>query len=193
MSNPDSSHLTALLRDSLQNGRQPYLTVTSNSMAPLIRAGDRIIITAAGANLQPGDILTFETSSGLLTHRFWGFLPGNGREQPQFITRGDKPLWFDPPLEPAHLVGRVCARQRGERLLDLEKGRGRWLNHHLAWLAAFENRGIINRALLNGGVIVHPQKRDIHVGKRLIHWALYSWAVGVTAVVDLIGKLSVTG
>jgi signal peptidase I len=193
MSKPDTDHLAALLRDSLQNGRQPQLTVTSNSMAPLIRAGDLIVIAAAGANLQPGDIITFENSSGLLTHRFWGFLSGNDHDRPLLITRGDKPLWFDPPLEPANVVGRICARQRGKQMLNLETGRGKWLNHHLAWLAAFENRGIISKVLLNGDAMVQPQKTDIPLGKRLVHWALYSWAVAVTAVIDLVCKLSIIG
>lgn len=177
---PQGHQLAELLQQSLQNNRQAMLTVTSNSMAPLIRRGDEVLIVAI-ERPSAGDIITFTTKSGLLTHRFWGFLQ---KEEGDFLlTRGDKPLLFDSPTPATNILGLVVKRQRHGRWLHLKQGRGRWLNQHLARLAAFDNRIIL------GGVI-SPVQIQVRAGKHPawwrqgIHWALYTWARVVTAVVS---------
>ncbi|MCL4267410.1 MAG: hypothetical protein KJ069_29805 [Anaerolineae bacterium] len=175
MNQPDPQELTALLQKSLQDGRQATLTVTSNSMSPLIRRGDQVMIAALTRPLLPGDIITFRTESGLLTHRFWGYVPDE--EPPLLITRGDKPMVFDPPTPAANVVGQVIMRQRHGRWLHLGQGNGLWLNRHLCRLAASDNWGLM------GGT--PPQTA---AGFRRtwwwmgVHWVLQTWARLVTAV-----------
>ncbi len=182
MQHPDPRQLTALLRESLQNGRPTRITVTSNSMSPLLQAGDEIIIiTTATEQLQPGDIITMATHTGLLTHRFWGLSAAGG--QTWLITRGDKPLWFDLPTPTADLLGRVIARQRDGRLLDLEAGGGRWLDSHLARLAAIENRIIAS---------ANPSEK-VALWKRGIHRMIYTWTKGLTAVTNTLVSKGISG
>ncbi len=173
---PETDQLATLLQAGLQDGRQATLTVTSNSMSPLIRRGDQVWIVAASRPLQPGDIITFRSADGLLTHRFGGYVPGVGPLL--MITRGDKPVLFDAPTQAANLVGQVIGRQRHGRWLHLLHGRGLWLNRHLAHLAVVDNR------VLAGGRPL-PQMAGLRPARwrQGVHWLLQLWATTVTAVV----------
>ena len=141
------THLSAplladMLKESMARGLTPNLTLTSNSMSPLLRAGDQVQIEAADpATLQIGDIVTLvdrDNGAQLLTHRVWGMRAHAG--EVELVTRGDRPLLFDAPL-PAHkLVGRVTARRRGAGRLALRAGMGQRLNQFLARLAGAELR-----------------------------------------------------
>lgn len=127
--------LAELLRESLANGRQPLLTITSNSMAPLLRKGDQIILAGTHhTQLKPGDIITIENAQSLLTHRYWH------HQKQHLITRGDRPLHFDPPIPIENLIGHVITRKRDQKALNLDVGLGKWLNKHLIWLAKLENK-----------------------------------------------------
>lgn len=137
MAELDPPLLAALLRDALRQGKEPMLTVTSDSMAPLIRRGDQIRLAAAApTDLQPGDIIVIGGRHELLTHRYWGRL-GDGPDAP-LLTRGDRPRDYDPPAPVDQLVGRVVARRRAQRVLPLCSGAGEWLNGRLARLAALD-------------------------------------------------------
>lgn len=179
---PSGNQLAQLIQESLRNGRQATLAVTSNSMAPLIRRGDDVLIVSV-ERPSPGDIITFTTETGLLTHRFWGILQ---KEEGAFmLTRGDKPLFFDPLTPATNLLGLIVGRQRHGRWLNLQEGRGQWLNHHLKRLAALDNRILLGRDSF-------PLRAE-PIGstkptwwQQAMHWALYSWARVVTAVVNQI-------
>lgn len=174
MNQTDVKQTADLLRQGLQNGRYATLTVTSNSMAPLIQKGDEVCIVATAASrLQPGDIITMETPSGLLTHRFWRLAAG-GSEQ-RLYTRGSKPVAFDPPYAATTLVGRVFARQRHGKQLNLDSGWGGWLNRRLRQWNAWENRLIV-------GAPAASMKRSFW--RRVVKQSLYVWAVVLTAVIN---------
>jgi hypothetical protein len=136
---PHPHTIAALLRQALAEGNQPRLTITSNSMAPLLRRGDVVrLASTKAASLRPGDVIVLVTPENLLTHRYWGNI-ADGRGI-WLITRGDRPLGFDRPTMAQDLVGKVIARHRGERELSLTGGRGERLNQRLARLAARESR-----------------------------------------------------
>lgn len=154
-----------MLRQSLADGQRPFLTISSDSMTPLLRTGDQVGLEAVASNqLQIGDIITLEQGDHLLTHRFWG-LDGNGRLQ----TRGDRPLTFDPPAATNQLLGRVVARRRAGKELALTNGSGHRLHRHLIWLLKTESR------LLNMPLTAEKQRRLL---VRLIHKKIYLWAYG---------------
>ena len=173
MSKPENKDLAAIVRESLQNGRQPGLTVTSNSMAPLIRAGDQITLQqVVPSQLQPGDIITFEMNDYLLTHRFWEWR--SIEENKSIISRGDRPLAFDPPAPEQSLIGQVISRKRKDEVLYLNSGWGKRLNQHLAWLARQENRCL----------------RRTHCGWWVqgLHMLKQSWAALLTAIINQLSK-----
>lgn len=175
---PETEEMVALLKQSVQNGRKATVIVTSNSMAPLIRRGDRVKIVAVTRPLRPGDIITVSTPSGLLTHRFWAYVPG--AEPPLLMMRGDKPLVFDPPTPAANVLGQVLMRQRHGRWLHLYQGRGLWLNRLLSKLAAVDNRVLAGRTPLHHAAASQPAW-----WRQGIHWVLQYGAWGVTAVISI--------
>ncbi len=175
MSKPNITQLTLLLRDSLQQGRPTNLTVTSNSMTPLLQTGDQITLEPVRVSqLEPGDIITFATENHLITHRFWGLAASQGESQ--LHTRGDRTLCFDPSVAATNLVGRVIRRRRQESTLDLTYGWGQQLNRHLAWLAHLENWGLD----AGGGNGRYPQSSLL---KQLIHRGIYMWALLCTKLI----------
>ena len=128
-----------LLQESMQQGKQPFVNVISDSMAPLIRQGDQVRIAPVKIEeLEPGDIVVVSSESYLITHRYWGLF--NQLGEAKLITKGDRPGNFDRPAPASQLVGRVVARRRNDRLLRLMNGPGQWLNRQLTRLAALDIR-----------------------------------------------------
>ncbi len=183
MESINSTVLAAMLRESMQLGQKPNLTLTSNSMSPLLKSGDQVTIQPVlNAQLQTGDIITVIDShdtTQLLTHRYWG--TAHRHESVQVITRGDRPLFFDPPISPEKIVGMVILRRRNGRILNLQQGKGKWLNRQLTALAALEIKWLIGidlassenllaeTAVSNAHAHVKQQKISIKIMRRGIN------------------------
>lgn len=133
-----------MMRNRLQQGDTACVRVRGGSMQPLLRQGDEVLLTFAAADtLTRGDIITFLTKDGLLTHRFWAHERVNGRLL--LHTRGDNNRQPDALHAAEALVGRVIARRRSGQLA-LNQGAGAWLNRRLTRLAAAEaQRGSLFR------------------------------------------------
>jgi hypothetical protein len=123
------------LRASMRQGRMPFLEVSSNSMAPLLRQGDSVgLAPALSQQLQRGDLITFVENGHFTTHRYWG------QTAEQMLTRGDRSATFDQPWTAASLVGRAVVRRRGSRALLLYRGTGARLLRFHYFLARSERR-----------------------------------------------------
>lgn len=163
---PDFHQLLPLLRQSLANGQETAVTLSSNSMSPLLWTDDQILLTAVLPHqLIPGDIITLAEPKGLVTHRYWG-----QTEAGWLLTRGDRALKTDPPWPPDALLGRVVGRKRGRRVLLLGQGRGKWLAEGVRGLTA------VNHSLLTH----HPHASWL----RPVHRLLFGVRWGLTAVVQ---------
>lgn len=113
----------------------PFLTISSNSMSPMLVRGDEIVlISAPTASLQPGEIVTLVAGTTFVTHRFWG------RVGEQLVTKGDRSLAFDPPWMPADLLGLVACRRRAGQLLPLNEGHAAKMNQRIFDVARLELR-----------------------------------------------------
>jgi signal peptidase I len=123
--------LADVLRGYIHEDKVARLTISSNSMAPLLKNGDVIGLRYANkTQLTAGQIITFVDSvdvSGLITHRLI-----KSQEDDQgnllMLTRGDHALLFDRPWNADALVGKVVWRLRNGRLLRLDRGPGLWLS-----------------------------------------------------------------
>lgn len=190
VSGVDSGLLAEMLREAMAQGKLPFVTVISNSMSPLFRRGDQVQLAPATAErLRPGDIIVIAGPANLITHRYWGYLRHDG--QTQLIMRGDRPQHFDRPVAASSLVGQVVARRRKGRLLTLNSGAGKWLNHLLVWLARLEIR-------LFAQPVASISPAEIHLptaggrlslannwSVRLIRRFLYGWAIILTMTIHL--------
>jgi signal peptidase I len=186
-----ASTLAELLHDGLAAGKLPYVTVTSNSMAPLLQAGDQVGVAAVSpANLRPGDIIIVETAADLLTHRYWQPLNENG--QPHLLLRGDRLLAFDSPSPNSCLIGRIVTRRRGQRQLDLESGPGNWLNRRLMGIIRLEMTLLTGNSRPNDYQTHLPRLRTAngrpHLRVRLLRRLLRIWAELLTAAVTFLAR-----
>ena len=190
----DSTVLADILRASMAQGQNPGITLTSNSMYPLLKTGDRISIEAIlPSDLRHGDIITLiddSDRSQLLTHRFWG-KQLNGSKL-LLLTRGDRPLKFDTPFPADNLVGRVIDRQRNQHQLNLQTGSGGWLNRWLARTTAVELHkftGINWKEVVSNPIALSKKsnqlikenqqenrlRRKIHLSRSIIVTTLVGW------------------
>jgi hypothetical protein len=172
--------MAELLRESLTRGKQPLLTVTSNSMAPLFYRGDRISVEEVQIDaLQPGDVIVYASSDSLISHRYWH--SANDAGSIRFLTKGDRQLCYDTAWPAKQLVGRVVSRRRGHKRLSLTSGYGRWLNRQLARLAAFEMSWL--------GAAAGERGSSLGFGERVVRRLAYSAAAVLTTAATLLATV----
>ena len=94
------------------------LTVTSDSMRPLLRVGDVVVVQPADPHiLQPGVVVVVQRGSQWTTHRLVA-VDGHGLH-----THGDNTRFADEPVSTDQLVGRVIAIERTDEIIDLQQPR----------------------------------------------------------------------
>ena len=102
------------------------LHVTSDSMWPLLRAGDAVIVQPIGPDAgRVGDVLVARRGAELITHRLIAI------EGERWVMRGDNAIWVDAPVGRAECVGRVEAIERGAYQIDLAQPQWAQLNRRL--------------------------------------------------------------
>jgi len=139
--------VSGIVREQLIGLQEITLHVISDSMAPTIVVGDRVLVSAVtSAGLIPGDIVLFAKGDYLYTHRFVRAV-----EDGTIITKGDRLKNFDLPLAQHLLVGKVNAIYHGNVKNDLRHGWHRWLNWLygklllIQWLLVRTDRNINQR------------------------------------------------
>ncbi|HSH03071.1 MAG TPA: hypothetical protein VLL52_11180 [Anaerolineae bacterium] len=187
----DPALLAELVQESVAQGKKPYLTVISGSMAPLLQPNDQVQTEGVDlTDLQIGDIIVIAGVQAFMTHRYYGTLAIDDRLH--LITRGDRSLTYDSPWPPNKLVGRVIARRRRGRRLDLGGGLGRRLNHTLFRLAQTELRLFThfrphpNARLATAGYIDFPHyDQKHHFGHTIYRRLNQLLAVILTTIITL--------
>lgn len=111
------------------------LTVTSLSMAPMLKTGTKVLVqTNSPKNYACGDMIVWERGSAWYTHRVVK------TSAAAWITKGDA-LWeCDPPVEADQVLGCVTQVVDGSRSWDMRHppwpGLNTWLGRLSAWEAA---------------------------------------------------------
>lgn len=86
-------------------GSAGYVVVVGQSMEPTLRSGD-LVVTRSASEYAPGDVVAFESGSGLVIHRIVG-----GSAEEGFVMQGDNrstaDIWRPTPEE---IVGRSWLR-----------------------------------------------------------------------------------
>lgn len=168
------------LRESLARNLPPVLTVSSDSMMPLLRQGDEVVLTAVTPDgLHSGEIVTYFNGIDLITHRFWR-VAGE-----RLLFRGDRPMHYDPPVFPEQVIGRVQERRRNGRTLSLDFGRGAWLNRHLAWLVQWEYRCILRQNMVSDGNPWAEQSPPNSIRSRLLRRLILFYASWLCTLIHL--------
>ena len=114
---------------SLTRHGQLRLKVTSNSMSPILKLGDHVLVHSVSPDvLIRGDILVTQRPGGYLTHRFI-FMDGHG-----WVTKGDRNRKADAPIPLEALVGLVVSRERNGHSRNLHTRFQRYLARISGWL-----------------------------------------------------------
>lgn len=167
-SGPESyRHVAQDLVSVMPEGGALRLSVTSNSMAPLLRPGDTLVaeVIAPGA-LQCGDIVVVHCDDELITHRF--IVAG----AQGWRTRGDNARGPDPAVAAQLIVGRGVTVERGDRVIDLRQGRWPVLNHWLGMLGRIELRlWDTGYAMKRKGNLAPVDRRMANIGS-VVGWPL---------------------
>ena len=191
----EASLIAELLRQSIEEGKSPYLNVISDSMSPLIRRGDQVQLAPATPDkLQKGDVIVIHGDDEIITHRFWGLITGPGLEQ--ILTKGDRPQHFDPPRDADTLIGMVTGRRRLGRFMEFSQGAGRILNALLTRLAGLDIRlftpapkidqGTEAQAAYDSGMFASTTSNNtVHL---LLRRSIHAAAKGMVFVAQLFDK-----
>src|SRR4030067_3161440 len=85
-----------------QSNESHWLPVRGFSMLPLLREGDRILVSHDLSGVKRGDIMVFQQGEGLVAHRVISITRNhaNGRV---YRTKGDNCAYFDAPLSAAEV------------------------------------------------------------------------------------------
>lgn len=104
------------VHDMLSRTGAVWVHEASDSMAPLVRAGDRLSLArAALAAVRPGQLVACRRDGQLVVHRvLW-------RDAAALVTKGDGLVRRDPPIAASDLVGRVTVIVTAQgRRIDLD-------------------------------------------------------------------------
>ena len=130
-------------------------------MYPAIRPRDVAVVRTVGwTGIRRGDVVLFESESRLTAHRV--LVPPIDASSP-IVTKGDTLPYYDPPVRPAQLLGRIDALERGRRTIRLASGAAvivQWLMADLSgpWAALFWKGASLRRRILKGMVGLRPYR-----------------------------------
>jgi signal peptidase I len=111
--------LMDMINDSLQANGWARFRVVSNSMLPLIRKDDWVTasVLSKQAGVHFGEIILFRRQNELIIHRV--IKSGSG----WMITKGDRCLSADVPVNHEDVLARVISIERGNRIVNLQTRR----------------------------------------------------------------------
>jgi signal peptidase I len=174
---PDNDLYLKVVRDVLHQDQAAgplRLPVVSDSMRPLLRAGDWILVEAVTpAALCLGDIIVVQRGAQLITHRVVA------HDEQGWRTHGDNTRVLDHVVLPAEIVGQVSTIERGAQRIDLQARRWQTANR---WI------GKIDRAKLH--VLSAGRATPFRSARWLAALAVWPFQVTLRLVVAVELKLS---
>jgi len=111
----------------LRRGAYVRFRAIGASMQPTIEDGELITVApVAPESVKRGDILLYQSESGVHAHRVVGRVKGTvpllegDCPLDHYLLRGDASISCDAPVQLEQVIGRVVAVQRGNRSLALD-------------------------------------------------------------------------
>jgi len=102
------------------------LTVTGDSMRPLLRVGDGVVVQPVDPlALQPGDVIVVQRGGEWITHRLVAV------DERGWHTHGDNTRYGDEAASAAQIMGRVIAIERNGQTIDLLQPRWRTIDRRI--------------------------------------------------------------
>lgn len=96
-----------------RSGAVHEFPVRGHSMWPLIRDGDRVLVSHGRQGIGEGDVVVFWQNARPTAHRI--LRVPRGPEDQVFLAKGDHSPQLDPPVHAAHIIGRVTEIRHGHQ------------------------------------------------------------------------------
>lgn len=121
------------------------LTVTGDSMRPLLRAGDGVIVQPIDPYaLRPGNVIVAQRGGEWITHRLVAV------DQRGWHMHGDNTRCGDEAASAAEIVGRVIAIERGAQTIDLQQPRWHAIDRRINRVQRVQLRVLTSLRRLDG-------------------------------------------
>jgi hypothetical protein len=125
------------------------LTVAGDSMRPLLRAGDGVVVQPIDPYaLQPGDVIVVQRGGEWITHRLVAI------DEHGWHTHGDNTCYGDEAASASQIVGRVIAIERNDQTIDLRQPRWRVIDRRINRVQLAQLR-VLAAARASGGTRSH--------------------------------------
>jgi signal peptidase I len=136
LKDPDADFLE-LSQELLNRGALLRFRAHGRSMQPFIKNGDILIVEPLnGASASIGDVIFYRRSDSSFTaHRLINVTGGSGGDV--LLSRGDSLNYFDPPIQPEQVMGRVIQIEGSRKQLILTG----WLGCPFGFIIALFSRG----------------------------------------------------
>ena len=136
------AHLDVALELWSERRQRTICAITGNSMSPMIRHGDALVIEHGAREARTGDIIVFRTPAAILAHRVVGRA---GRES--YLAKGDACSAFDEPVRADQILGKVVEIRGAQGSVHLTSAYWRTAGFALAMLSRASGRPGIDSAL----------------------------------------------
>jgi hypothetical protein len=126
-----------LSQEVLNRGALLRFQANGGSMHPFIKSGNILVVEPLkGISVNIGDVVFYHCSDrSLIAHRLVKINVQKG--ETLLVTRGDSLNYFDPPVQPAQVMGRIVEIENGRKHLRLSK----WSGRIFGFLVALSERG----------------------------------------------------
>ncbi len=102
------------------------LTVTSDSMRPLLHVGDVVVVQPSEPRALPlGAVIVVQRDGEWITHRLVAV------DEHSWYTHGDSTRYTDEAAGAAEIVGRVIAIERGDQMIDVQQPHWRTVDRRI--------------------------------------------------------------
>ena len=129
------------------------LEVSGDSMRPLLRPGDVVVVQPADPSaLQAGEVVVAQQSGEWITHRLVTV------DQRGFLTHGDNTRFADEAVSADQLVGRVIAIERADEIIDLQQPRWRVIDRRINRVQRLQLRALAAARTLSGRRLTDPAR-----------------------------------
>lgn len=153
--------------------------ITSNSMSPLLKTGDKVIVRAFGAGgPRFADIVVFESGGTLCAHRYFYTLKVNGKII-CLVSKGDNCRTFDNNMITVeNMLGKVASIVKGNKIIDMDNFLCRYVNYMAGILSI--TLGAIVKALvfLKSNLLKNRYIRRARIARKGTEYAAFFIVVG---------------
>ena len=116
-----------------EGGEKHTCMISGNSMSPLIRQGDYVVVDYGNKDIRIGDVVIFKTPDKILAHRL--IHKTNNDEGEVFFLKGDHCKTLDQPITTEKILGKVIEASGSNGHIYFNSFSWRLLNYFFSFIS----------------------------------------------------------